>query len=53
MHGASVHIPGVEGATAVGEVVEAAGAAGVTGVVGAGVALSRGAPPEDGVTAAD
>lgn len=45
-----LHVPGVEGATPVGETVEAAG---VTGVVGAWEELSLGVPPEDGVAAAD
>jgi len=44
-------VPGVEGATAVGEAATAA--AGVTGVVGVWAELSLGAPPTDGVTAAD
>lgn len=46
-----LHVPGVEGATVVGETAEAAG---VTGVVGAWEEeeLDLGAPP-DGVAAAD
>lgn len=44
-------VPGVEGATAVGE--GAMAAAGVTGVVGVWAELSLGAPPTDGVKAAD
>lgn len=43
-------IPGVEGATLGGATAEAAG---VTGVVGACEELSLGAPPEEGVAAAD
>lgn len=49
-HIMTVHVPGVEGATLVGETAEAAG---VTGVVGAWVELSLGAPPDEGVAAAD
>lgn len=43
-------MPGVEGATPVGDTAEAAG---VTGVVGAWELLSLGAPPDKGVAAAD
>lgn len=45
----ALSVPGVEGATLVGETAEAAG---VTGVVEAWEELSLGAPP-DGVAAAD
>ena len=44
-------VPGVDGATAMGEVANVA--AGVTGVVGVWAVLSLGAAPTDGVTAAD
>lgn len=47
-----LHVPGVVGATVVGETAEAAG---VTGVVGAWEEeeLDLGAPPDEGVAAAD